>query len=268
MKFKNLLISGILSGFLFVSLSNADEAGQAISPEDWALYEEGINPGEVFAEETGGALFEKPMGAKNISCASCHTKNGEVEERVATAAAYYPKYDKDAKRIINLEQRIQICQSKYQGVKPFSLKSQENTALTTYLFYLAAGTKINVDTTSPEAKKAYDYGVYLFRLKRGKRYLSCQVCHEFAAGKVLRMQWLKPLGFEYNGIKGTTAADHWPAFRMTKNKVQTLQQRFQGCQKQAGQKKLPLGSPEMVALELYVKSLSNGAELKTPGLRR
>ncbi len=265
---KKLALIGAITFSIF-SMSLAQEGpGQAISEQDWELYQEGINPGEVFAEETGGALFEKPMGPKNISCASCHTKNGEVEERVATAAAYYPKYDKDAKRIINLEQRIQICQSKYQGVKPFSLKSKENTALTTYLFYLAAGTKINVDTKSPEAKKAYDYGVYLFRLKRGKRYLSCQVCHEFAAGKVLRMQWLKPLGFEYNGIKGTTAADHWPAFRMTKNKVQTLQQRFQGCQKQAGQKKLPLGSPEMVALELYVKSLSNGAELKTPGLRR
>jgi sulfur-oxidizing protein SoxA len=252
---------------IFINV-NAEEAGQAISEEDWKLYEEGINPGEVFAEEVGGSLFEKPLGPKKLSCASCHVKNGDVEDRVATAAAYYPKYDKDAKTVINLEQRIQICQSKHQEVKPFSLKSKENTALTTYLFYLAQGTKINVDTTSPEAKKFYEYGRYVFTLKRGKRNLSCQVCHEFAAGKVLRMQWLKPLGFEYNGIKGTTAADHWPAFRMTKNKVQTLQQRFQGCMKQSKQKILPLGSEEMVALELYVKSLSNGAELKTPGLRR
>ncbi|WP_457642584.1 sulfur oxidation c-type cytochrome SoxA [Persephonella sp.] len=258
----------VIGSALVFNPAISKEPGEAISEEDWALYQEGINPGEVFAEEEGGELFEKPMGPKNLSCASCHVKNGEVEERVATAAAYYPKYDKDAGMIINLEQRIQICQSKHQNVKPFSLKSKENTALTTYLYYLAQGTKINVDITSPMAKEYYEYGRYVFTLKRGKRNLSCQVCHEFAAGKVLRMQWLKPLGFEYDGIKGTTAADHWPAFRMTKNKVQTLQQRFQGCQKQAGQKKLPLGSKEMVALELYVKALSNGAELKTPGLRR
>jgi len=266
---KSVILGALLVGSaLLFNQAISKEPGEAISEEDWALYQEGINPGEVFAEEEGGGLFEKPMGPKNLSCASCHVKDGEVEERVATAAAYYPKFDKDAGMIINLEQRIQICQSKYQEVKPFSLKSKENTALTTYLYYLAQGTKINVDTTSPVAKEYYDYGRYVFTLKRGKRNLSCQVCHEFAAGKVLRMQWLKPLGFEYNGIKGTTAADHWPAFRMTKNKVQTLQQRFQGCQKQAGQKQLPLGSKEMVALELYVKSLSNGAELKTPGLRR
>ncbi|WP_293447986.1 sulfur oxidation c-type cytochrome SoxA [Persephonella sp.] len=266
MKVKYLGLLGLSA--LIISGAISEEIGQAISPEDWKLYEEGINPGEVFAEEVGGNLFEKLMGPKKISCASCHVKDGDVEERVATAAAYYPKYDKDAGMIINLEQRIQICQSKHMDMKPFSLKSKENTALTTYLYYLAQGTKIDVDTKSPMAKEYLKYGRYIFTLKRGVRNLSCQVCHEFAAGRVLRMQWLKPLGFEYNGIKGTTAADHWPAFRMTKNKVQTLQQRFQGCQKQGGQKKLPLGSKEMVALELYVKSLSNGAELKTPGLRR
>lgn len=244
-------------------------AAEVISPEDWKLYQEGINPGEVFAEEVGGELFNKPMGPEGKSCASCHTKDGDVEEKVATAAAYYPKYDPSCGKVINLEQRIQLCQSKYQKVKPFKLKSKENVALTTYLFYLAAGTPINVDISEPHVKKAYEYGRYLFTLKRGKRYLSCQVCHEFAAGKILRMQPLYPLGTKpINGTAGRASASLWPAFRMTKNKVQTLQQRFQGCQKQAGQKKLPLGSKEMVALETYVKSLSNGVELKTPGLRR
>jgi len=264
MKAKKLIGALMISGAIFGSFG-----AEGISEKDWALYQEGINPGEVFAEEVGGALFEKPMGPQGKSCASCHTKNGEVEERVATAAAYYPKYDPSCGKIISLEQRIQLCQKKYQGVKPFSLKSKENTALTTYLFYLAAGTPINVDISSPVAKEYYEYGRYVFTLKRGKRHLSCQVCHEFAVGKLLRMQWLKPLGKDpIMGSEGSRAADHWPAFRMTKNKVQTLQQRFIGCQKQAGQKPLPLGSKEMVALELYVKSLSNGVELKTPGLRR
>lgn len=83
------------------------------------------------------------------------------------------------------------------------------------------------------------------------------------------MQPLYPLGTQtINGSKGKANASLWPAYRMTKDKVFTLQQRFLGCQKQAGQKKLPLGSKEMVALEVYIKSLANGVELKTPGLRR
>lgn len=97
-------------------------AAEVISPEDWKLYQEGINPGEIFAEEVGGKLFNKPMGPEGKSCASCHTKNGEVEEKVATAAAYYPKYDKSCGKVINLEQRIQLCQAKYQKVKPFFFK--------------------------------------------------------------------------------------------------------------------------------------------------
>ncbi|RMA96137.1 sulfur oxidation c-type cytochrome SoxA [Hydrogenothermus marinus] len=244
-------------------------AAEVISPEDWKLYQEGINPGEIFAEEVGGKLFNKPMGPEGKSCASCHTKNGEVEEKVATAAAYYPKYDKSCGKVINLEQRIQLCQAKYQKVKPFSLKSKENVALTTYLYYLAAGTPIKIDLSEPHVKEYHDYGRYVFTLKRGKRNLSCQVCHEFAVGHVLRMQPLYPLGTQtINGSKGKANASLWPAYRMTKDKVFTLQQRFLGCQKQAGQKKLPLGSKEMVALEVYIKSLANGVELKTPGLRR
>ncbi len=264
MKMKKFLMASAIIAFGSTSF-----AAEVISPEEWKLYQEGINPGEVFAEEVGGALFNKPMGPEGKSCASCHTKNGEVEEKVATAAAYYPKYDPSCGKVINLEQRIQLCQAKYQKVKPFKLKSKENVALTTYLFYLAAGTPINVDISEPHVKKYYEYGRYIFTLKRGKRNLSCQVCHEFAAGKILRMQPLYPLGTKaINGTPGRASASLWPAFRMTKNKVQTLQQRFQGCQKQGGQKKLPLGSKEMVALEVYVKSLSNGVELKTPGLRR
>jgi len=80
-----------------------------------------------------------------------------------------------------------MCQKKYQGVKPFPLKSEQNTALTTYLKYIASGTKIDVDTSSnPVVKEYYEYGRKVFTTKRGKRFLSCQVCHEFAVGRRLR----------------------------------------------------------------------------------
>ncbi|ACN99195.1 sulfur oxidation c-type cytochrome SoxA [Sulfurihydrogenibium azorense] len=248
-----------------VNKSISQEAGQAISEEDLALYKSGINPGEVFAQEVGGALFNKPMGTSNKSCASCHS-----EEKLKKAVGTYPKYEPKLNTVISLQQRIQMCQKLNQGVdKPFPLNSQENTALLTYLKYIASGEKINVDTSSnPVVKEYYEYGKYVFDLKRGKRNLSCQTCHEFAAGMVLRMQRLTPLGAEYNGIKGTNAAAHWPGYRMTQSKVVTIEQRFQQCMSQAGMKILPLGSKEMVALELYVTSLANGATIEAPGLVR
>lgn len=268
MKLKGkLLLFGVavLTASYGINKALSEEAGQAISEEDLKLYQSGINPGEVFAQEVGGALFNKPMGSSNKSCASCHS-----EEKIKKAIGTYPKYNEKLNAVISLQQRIQMCQKLYQGVeKPFDLKSKENTALTTYLKYIASGEKINVDTSSnPVVKEYYNYGRYVFELKRGKRNLSCAVCHENAAGMVLRMQKLNPLGHEYNGLKGTTAAAHWPGYRMTKSEVFTIEQRFQQCMSQASMKVLPLGSKEMVALELYVTSLANGATIEAPGLVR
>lgn len=257
-----LFVTGIVTA---VSSSLSEEAGQAISEEDLKLYQSGINPGEVFAQEVGGALFNKPMGTSNKSCASCHS-----EEKLKKVVGTYPKYEPKVNAVISLQQRIQMCQKLNQGVdKPFELKSTENTALLTYLKYIANGEKINVDTSSnPVVKEYYNYGKYVFELKRGKRDLACATCHENAAGMVLRMQKLLPNGHEYNGVKGTTAAKHWPGYRMTQSRVVTIEQRFQQCMSQAGMKILPLGSKEMVALELYVTSLANGATIEAPGLVR
>jgi len=266
LKGKLLLFGALALASAFgVNKAISQEAGQAISEEDLALYKTGINPGEVFAQEVGGKLFNTPMGKSNKSCASCHS-----EEKLKKVVGTYPKYNEKLNAVISLQQRIQMCQKLNQGVEnPFPLKSEENTALLTYLKYIASGEKINVDTSSnPVVKEYYDYGKYVFELKRGKRNLSCQTCHEYAVGMVLRMQKLNPLGHEFNGIKGTTAAAHWPGYRMTQSKVVTIEQRFQQCMSQASMKVLPLGSKEMVALELYVTSLANGATIEAPGLVR
>lgn len=263
-----LLLFGlaVISTLYSVNKAVSQESGQAISDEDLALYKSGINPGEVFAQEVGGELFRKPMGTSNKSCASCHS-----EEQLKKVVGTYPKYNKDLNAVISLQQRIQMCQKLNQGVdKPFALNSQENTALLTYLKYIASGEKINVDTSSnPVVKDYYEYGKYVYELKRGKRNLSCAVCHDYTAGMVLRMQRLAYLGVQReDGMKGTAAAAHWPGYRMTQSKVVTLEQRFQQCMSQASMKVLPLGSKEMVALELYVTSLANGATIEAPGLVR
>jgi len=262
---KTKIVKGLFCLFATYGLVSAQEAGQAISEEDLQLYRQGINPGEVFAQEVGGALFNKPMGSSNKSCASCHTP-----ESLKKVVGTYPKYNEKVGKVISLQQRIQMCQKINQGVdKPFPLKSEENTALLTYLKYIASGEKINVDTSSnPVVKEYYEYGKKIFELRRGKRDLACATCHENAAGMVLRMQKLNPLGHEYNGLKGTTAAAHWPGYRMTQSRVVTIEQRFQQCMSQASMAILPLGSKEMVALELYVTSLSNGATIEAPGLVR
>jgi sulfur-oxidizing protein SoxA len=64
------------------------------------------------------------------------------------------------------------------------------------------------------------------------------------------------------------AAGTWPAYRMTKSKMFTLQQRFQQCMKNALLAKIPLGSKDMVALEVYVTDKAKGSTIAVPGLKR
>jgi sulfur-oxidizing protein SoxA len=57
---------------------------------------------------------------------------------------------------------------------------------------------------------------------------------------------------------------------MTKSSLRTPQRRFQGCMKNALLKVIPIGSKEMIALEVYVATLAKekGKKIAIPGLKR
>jgi sulfur-oxidizing protein SoxA len=77
----------------------------------------------------------------------------------------------------------------------------------------------------------------------------------------LRTQILPNLG-------AVDAGGTWPAYRMTKSSLRTLQRRFQGCMKNALMAVIPIGSKEMVALEVYVTNMAKGKPIAIPGLKR
>jgi sulfur-oxidizing protein SoxA len=113
-------------------------------------------------------------------------------------------------------------------------------------------------------KASYALGEKTFMTARGGRGLSCHSCHsKDIVGMVLRTQPLPDLG---EAGAGAT----WPAYRMTKSSLRTLQRRFQGCMKNALLDVLPIGSKEMVGLELYVSKLAQDKQkaIAIPGLKR
>jgi len=128
---------------------------------------------------------------------------------------------------------------------------------------LANEVPINIDVNAnPQMKAAYALGEKTFNTQRGGRGLACISCHSTdVIGSVLRTQPLPDLGVQNSG--GT-----WPAYRMTKSSLRTLQRRFQGCMENALLKVIPMGSPEMVALEVYVTDKSKGQAIAIPGLKR
>jgi len=133
-----------------------------------------------------------------------------------------------------------------------------------YVKSLANDEKINLDLSEPHEKAAYDLGKTTYMTARGGRGLSCNSCHSASiVGQVLRTQPLPDLGEV--AVGGT-----WPAYRMTKSSLRTPQRRFQGCMKNALLKVIPIGSKEMIALEVYVTKLAQekGKKIAIPGLKR
>lgn len=151
------------------------------------------------------------------------------------------------------------------GHKPFKLKSSNMFDMSAYAKSIANGEKSQIDVDANQhMKDAYALGKLTFEQKRGGRGLSCLSCHSSdVIGGVLRTQPLPDLS-----NKGVAVAATWPAYRMTKSSLRTLQRRFQGCMKNALLKVIPIGSTEMVALEVYLTKEAEGTEIAIPGLKR
>jgi len=231
----------------------------AMSDADRAMYAELLeaNPAEIIMEE-GGEKFEELCGGESALAAFLGVK----EDKLYKTIAGFPRYVKKLDMVAGLDQVMQAMMAQ-NGHKPFALKSKDMFAMLTYVKSLANGEKINIDVNANEQmKKAYALGEEVFTTHRGGRGLSCMSCHSpDIIGSVLRTQPLPDLGV--NNAGGT-----WPAYRMTKSSLRTLQRRFQGCMNNALLAVIPIGSEEMVALEVFVTEKGKGKEIAIPGLKR
>ena len=248
-----------LSIAMLASLSCGGEQF-AMSDADRAMYAEMLenNPADMTAAN-GEELLSSMGGDEGLA------KYLEVrEDELPAYIAGFPRYIKRFKRVVSLGQMLQamMADSKHKVTK---LKSGNMLALITYVKSIANGEKVNIDVhANSQMEEAYALGKTTFEQKRGGRGLSCLSCHSSdIVGSILRTQPLPNLGY-----KGTKAAATWPAYRMVKSKTFSFQQRMQQCMKSALLAKIPLGSKEMVALEVYVTSISKGSEIAVPGLKR
>lgn len=247
----------VLSVALLSSLSFAGEQF-AMSDADRAMYAEMLedNPADIMVangEELlsymgGDAGFAKYLGVS--------------EDDLPKYIAGFPRYIKKFDKVVGLDQVVQAMMAE-NGHKPLPLKSGNMFDLLAYIKSIANDEKINIDVNANQPMKdAYALGKKVFETKRGGRGLACLSCHSSdIVGSVLRTQPLPDLGVADSG--GT-----WPAYRMTKSSLRTLQRRFQGCMKNALLDVLPIGSPEMVGLEVYVTNMAKGKTIAIPGLKR
>ena len=97
-------------------------------------------------------LWNKKHNKSDLSCNSCH---GSAKEMKGVSLKY-PKVLEDEKKLINLEQRINICRKKMRLDK-YKTESKELLSLSTLISYQSRGLKFNYKVTEKN-KKWYDLG--------------------------------------------------------------------------------------------------------------
>lgn len=222
-------------------------SGEFLSPELRAQQEDpSRHPGWLWVEE-GEALWRR--GAP--SCQSCH---GEIEA-MRGVAARYPAVAADG-ALLNLEARIERCRVQRQGEAPFGYESEPLLALTAAIALRSRGMPMSVATDGPAAAYLAE-GRRLYETRQGQLNLACGQCHDENAGRRLRGDVIS------NGL-GTG----YPAYRLEWNALGSLHRRLRACSLGVRATQFPLGSPEYLALELFLAARARGLPVEAPGLRR
>ena len=235
-------------------------------------FDDFANPGLLWVER-GEKLWSEPRGAANKSCASCH---GDARESMNTAAAHHPRAYANL-GVLDLEGRIKACVVQNQKAPDLPWESQELLSLSAYVARQAKGQHLTpaaapvipgagqfepapgIVNPGPgiQLQAAYSRGKHLYFERQGQLNLACTNCHDANWGKTLLAERIS------QGHPGD-----WPAYRIEWQTLGSLQRRLRACYFGVRAELPPLGSPDLVALEVYLAERAKGLELSPPGVRR
>ena len=106
------------------------------------------------------------------------------------------------------------------------------------------------------AEATWKLGKEIYYTRFGQLELSCANCHEDNNGNMIRADHLSQ--GQINGF---------PTYRLKNTKVNAVHSRFKECIRDTRAHTFQPGSPEFVALELYVASRGNGLSVEGPSVR-
>ena len=208
--------------------------------------DDAANPGFLWVQE-GEKLWQSQ------GCASCH---GDAGASMKGVAARYPAYDAQAKSVIDLDGRIELCRSAKQNARPFGRESEELLALSAYVAFQSRGMPYDVSIDGP-ARAAFDRGDAFYHRRHGQMNLACTQCHDQNYGKRLLNETIS---------QGQPTA--FPAYRLEWQGLGSLQRRIRACLFGVRAEMPKPGAPELTDVELYLAWRAQGLPLETPGVRR
>ena len=221
-------------------------ATQALQDDDTA------NPGMLWVEQ-GAKLWAEPAGTAGKSCASCH---GDAAQSMKGVAARLPAVDASSGRLMNLEARIVDCRVQRQGAPAPAYESAELLNLTAYVSMQSRGLPRSV-TIEGTAKPFFEQGKTFWQTRQGQMNLACGQCHDDNVGRKLRGDTISE-GHSHG----------WPGYRLDWQGMGSLHRRLRACSLGVRAEILDYGSPEYLALELYLAWRGGDLVIESPGVRR
>lgn len=222
-----------------------------IKPETRNMQDDDFaNPG-LLTVDRGQDIFNQKY-EKNKSCADCHGSEGENFNIKRLAS--YPVYKNRTKEIITLQKRIRNCRSTITD-DILETDHPDLIALETFVRNRAHGEMVNVKTDGPVADLLKE-GEKLFTTRYGLIDMSCQHCHDFYPGQMIRGQKISQ-----------GQANGFPAYRLATGEVANVHLRIQQCLTLLRAEPFETDSKEIELLGLYLMSRSNGLTIETPAVR-
>lgn len=208
------------------------------------------NPGMIFVDQALDT-WETVDGAAGKSCATCH----EGPESMAGMRASMPKWNEDAGAVWTMEMYINDCRENRMQADAWGWKSQPMLNMNALISLQSRGMPVDVKIDGP-AQSTWEKGKEMYYTRYGQLELSCANCHEQNYDNYIRADHLSQ-----GHING------FPVYRLKQANLITSHNRFKGCIRDTRAETFSEGSPEFVALELYVSSRGNGLSVEAPSVR-
>jgi sulfur-oxidizing protein SoxA len=223
-----------------------------MAPETRAMQDDDTaNPGMLWVLD-GEKLWNTKAGAASKACADCHS---DAPVSMKGVAARYPAFDKRLGRPVDLEQRINLCRAEHQQATPLAYESHDLLALTAFIAQQSRGVEISAGSDG-ELQPFVAKGRELFMRRQGQLNLACANCHDD--------NWDKHLA----GSAITQAhPTGYPEYRLEWQSLGSLQRRLRSCIFGIRAQPYDYGAPELVDLELYLKSRAKGMPMEAPAVR-
>jgi len=209
------------------------------------------NPGMIFVDLAQDA-WNAVDGSEEKSCASCHDN---VEDTMKGVRAVYPKWNETAGEVRTLAHQINDCRENQMGAEKWKYTGGKMTAMEALISVQSRGMPVDVAIDGP-AQSTWEQGKEMYYSRTGQLELSCANCHEENFGNMIRADHLSQ--GQINGF---------PVYRLKNAKLNNAHARFKGCVRDTRAETYKPGSPDFVALELYVASRGNGLSVEAPSVR-